>query len=118
MRIIISHCYSGPSPPIQPREVLATNITAYSATVQWVIPHLTYTQEQYNVSYGTTRGLLDQSSVVMSSSADISASNITYDLSIQDLMPNSVYYFQLRSTNTQGTTTSIIMTFTTLEAGK
>ena len=104
----------GPSLPTRPQAVQAVNVTAYSVTVQWVIPQLAYMQEHYNVTYGTSRELLDQSSVVTSASAE---NNLTYALFIQNLTPNTEYYFQLLSTNMQGTTVTAIMTFTTLEAG-
>ena len=112
------HIFLGPRVPIQPSELLAVNITSYSATVQWVVRYIAYTEEQYTINYGTERESLDQSSMVISSSADNSASNISYDIFLQDLTPNTVYYFQLNSRNTQGETTSSPMTFTTLEAGK
>jgi hypothetical protein len=108
----------GQSAPVPPRGLDAVNITAYSAAVEWVIPYLAYAQEQYTISYSTTRESLTQSSPVLSSSTDITASNITYDISIQDLTPNTVYYFQLLSTNMYGMTSSSIMMFRTLEAGK
>ena len=94
------------------------NVTTYSATLQWVTPYLAYTQEQYTINFGTTRDSLSQSSPVLSSTTDISASNVTYDISIQDLSPNTVYYFQIRIMNSYGETTTGIMTFTTSEAGK
>ena len=93
------------------------NITSNSASVQWVIPYLAYTPEQYNINYGTARDSLDQSSPILASSTNISASNMTYSISIQELTPNRVYYFQLRSMNTYGVTTSAIMTLRTLESG-
>lgn len=97
--------------------VQVVNVTASSATVLWLVPYLTYTQEQYDVSYGSSRDSLDRSRLVTNSELNISASNITYSVSLQDLTPNSVYFFQIRSTNTQGETVSEIMTLTTLEAG-
>lgn len=108
---------TGQSSPVQPSIIRTVNVTADSATVQWVVPYLAYTQEQYSVSYGTARDSLDQSSPILSSTADISASNVTYNVSIQDLIPNTAYYFQLLSRNTFGMTTSATMTFTTMEAG-
>lgn len=86
-------------------------------TVQWVVPYLAYTQEQYTVNYGSVRGSLDETSPVLSSTTDLSVSNITYDMSLQGLVPNTVYYFQIHGTNMYGTSASTIMTFTTLEAG-
>ena len=93
------------------------NVTASSATVQWVVPYLAYTREQYEVSYGTARSTLDQSMLVVDSETNSSASNITYSVFFQDLTPNSVYFFQVRSTNTQGEILSNILALTTLEAG-
>lgn len=107
----------GPSSPVRPIGVEGVNVTATSATVQWLVPYLAYTQEQYNVRYGTARDALDQSMLIMNSEHNISASNITYSVSLQDLTPNIVYFFRIHSTNTQGETLSNIMTLTTLEAG-
>ena len=94
------------------------NVTAYSMTLQWVTLYLAYTQEQYTINFGTTRDSLSRSSPILSSTTDISASNVTYDISIQDLSPNTAYYFQIRIMNSYGETTTGIMTFTTSEAGK
>lgn len=102
---------------MQYRGIQTVNVTADSATVQWLVPYLAYTQEQYTVNYGTARQLLDQSSQVLSSSTDLSAANTTYAISIADLTPNTVYYYQLLSVNSYGRTLSAIMTFTTSEAG-
>lgn len=96
----------------------ATNITSYSATIEWVTSYLAYTQEQYRLSYGTDMESLDETSLGLSSSPDISASNVTYNIPIRGLIPNTVYYYQLRSENTYDTTLSGVMNFTTLEAGK
>ena len=103
---------------MQPSGLQAVNITAYSVIVQWVVPYLNYTQEQYIVIYGISREILNLSSLTVASSTDISASNITYNTSMRGLIPNTAYYFQLRSINSFGTTLSEIMIFTTLEAGK
>lgn len=94
------------------------NITTYSATVKWLSPYLTFTPEQYTVNYGTERDSLNQMGPVLSSSTDISVSNITYNISLQNLTPHTEYFYQLLSTNTYGETTSAIMTFTTSEAGE
>ena len=94
------------------------NITANSVAVQWVVPYLAYGQEQYNMSYGTARGSLSQSRLVSGNEVDVSALNITYNTSLEDLAPNTAYYIQIRSTNAIGDTLSETLEFTTLEAGK
>lgn len=102
---------------MQPAVVQAVNITSTSATVQWVVPYLSYTPEQYTVLYGTAEAMLDQRSTTLSSTTDITSLNVTYEVVIEELVPNTVYYFQLHSANTIGETTAAVMTFMTLEAG-
>jgi hypothetical protein len=86
--------------------------------VQWVIPHLAYTPELYTIYYGTVRERLNLRSPSLNSIADISATNTTYDISLQALTPNTVYYYQLHSVNTYAETTTAVMMFMTSEAGK
>ena len=75
-----------------------------------------YTPEQYTINYGTSRETLNQTGADLSS-ADISAKNTTYAISLQELAPNTVYFFQLHSVNTYEETRTAVMTFTTLPAG-
>ena len=108
---------SGQRIPTQPMTVQTVNITSNSATVQWLIPYISYTPEQYTIDFGTARETLGLRSSTLSSTTDISALNITYALTLQGLPPNTVYFFQLRSVNTYGATTTPVMLFATLEAG-
>ena len=108
---------SGQRIPIQPTTVQTVNITSASATVQWLIPYISYTPEHYTIDFGTAREMLHLRSPTLSSSTDISALNITYALTLQALVPNTVYFFQLQSVNTYGETTTPVMMFATLEAG-
>ena len=102
---------------MQPTSVQFENITSNSATVQWITSHLSYTPEQYSISYGTTRDALNQRSDVLHSSMDITSSNTSYELTLQRLAPNTVYFFQLHSLNSYGETATPLMMFTTAEAG-
>ena len=115
--IIIAALYLGRRNPVQPATVQAVNITSTSATVQWVVPYLSYTPEQYIVLYGTAEAMLDQTSTTLDSTTDITSLNVTYQVVIEGLVPNTLYHFQLRSTNTIGETTAAVMTFMTSEAG-
>ena len=108
----------GPGVPILPNRIEVINVTAYSAITTWLVPYLTYTQERYNISYGLLRSTLSNSLLVIGSTIDNSISNMTYEAMLRNLIPNKVYYYQIRSTNSQGTTISEIMEFTTLETGK
>lgn len=109
--------FLGRGAPTQPTSVQTVNITSSSTTVLWVVPYLSYTPEQYTIYYGTTMDTLDLTSSVVSSTTDISATNTTYTISLKELTPNTVYFFQLHSVNTYGGTTTAVMTFTTSESG-
>ena len=80
------------------------------------MPYLAYTPEQYTIKYGPDRESLDLISTTVSSTQDISATNITYKESLHDLAPNTVYYFRVHSENTYGETMTGVMTLT-LEPG-
>ena len=115
------HCFNvkiGPGLPILPTGIDAINITAYSATIVWQVPSLAYSQERYNVSYGRTRSPLTNSLIITGTTVDRATSNMTYDTIISNLIPNTMYYYQLSSMNSQGMVTSNVMEFMTSEAGK
>ena len=103
--------------PVQPTAVQTVNISSSSVTVQWVVPYLSYTPEQYTIHYGTVRERLDLRSTSLSSITDILAFNTTYDISLQGLTPNTVYFYELHSVNTYAEIAAAIRTFTTSEAG-
>ena len=88
-----------------------------SATILWLVPYLTYTPEQYIISYGIERDSLDLMSTTVHSTQDISAGNKTYENTLYDLTPNTVYYFKIHSENTFGETVTSMMILTTSEAG-
>ena len=102
---------------MQPTLVMTVNITSTSATVQWAVPYLAYTPEQYTIHYGLDRESLDHMSNTIHSIQDISAKNRTYENSLHELAPNKVYYFEIHSENTFGETTTALMMLTTSEAG-
>lgn len=104
--------------PTRPSAVQIVNTSFSSVIVQWVVPYLAYTPEQYTIYYGTTRERLDLRSPSLSSNIDISASNTTYEIPLQALTPNTVYYYQLHSVNTYAETTTAVLMFVTSEAGK
>lgn len=110
--------FIGQSPPLEASELQVVNVTAYTASVEWKIPYLSFTPEQYVVMYSGESSSLDLVRPILRSGTDLSVSNVTYSTSLQDLSPHREYFYQLRSANTYGETTSAIMAFTTLEAGQ
>lgn len=109
--------YPGPAEPTRPIEVAAVNITLDSVTVQWVVSYLAYTPERYLVLYGTSNASLDRTSDVVLSTADLAASNETYNISVNGLEPNRKYYFKVYSSNTFDSVETAVMTFKTAESG-
>jgi len=107
----------GPTLPIASTNIDAVRVTAYSVTIAWQVPILAYTQETYNISYGLTRLSLNNSLIILGSSVDSAMNNMTYEAVISNLVPNSMYYYQLHSINSQGITSSNIMDFRTQETG-
>ena len=109
--------FIGESAPTQPTLVRTINISSSSATVQWVVPYLAYTPEEYTIHYGLDRESLDFASSTVYSTQDISAKNQSYENSLHDLAPNTMYYFMIHSENTFGEAMTPLMMLTTSEAG-
>ena len=109
--------FVGPGSPLQPTEVQVINVSATTATVLWVVNQFAYTPEQYTVNYGTTMESLAITSTTVNSITDFSATNITSNVTLFGLTPNTLYYYQVRSTNSYGDSMTNIFTFTTLETG-
>ena len=112
----------GPVVPVQP--VLGpVSVTPTTATIYWTIPQVSYTPENYTVIFGTSMDELHMiSSIVNTNNIDIlmfiTATNIQYNVTIQGLNINVMYYYQVQSVNTNGTTNSSISSFITSESGK
>ena len=116
--IVVMTTHVGPSNPVQPIDLSVTDISSNSALVQWVVPYIAYTPEEYVVYYGTTQTFLNQWTSVLSSPTDLSVTNTTYASNVTGLEANRAYYFYINSTNSYGGVLTMIMNFTTLEAGK
>jgi hypothetical protein len=83
------------SPEIPPpQNVTITDITTSAATVSWVIPSFV-APEQYYVAYGTDPNNLDQTSQLLNSTPDTSATDQAYTTTLTGLDRGSVYYIQV-----------------------
>ena len=110
------HVIVGSSAPVLPTGIEVVNITAYSAKIMWRVPYLAYTQEYYKVKYGLSEDSLNKSIQITSSATD--GSNMSYNATLLHLTPNTIYFFQINSSNSQGVTLSPPRTLKTLETGK
>ena len=108
----------GPSSPHSPVNTTATSIRYNGAVINWIVTSIAYTPEQYTVLYGTSSNNLSQSSLVLNGSANFSITDAVLSLDLIDLMHDTVYYYRVRSTNTEGATESDINNFRTREKRK
>ena len=118
----LSPCLSslsiGSSSPHLPVNTTATSIRHDGAVINWIVTSIAYTPEQYTVLYGTSSNDLSQSSLVLNGSANFSVTDAVLVLDLVDLMHDTVYYYRVRSTNTEGSTESDINNFRTREKRK
>ena len=96
----------------------AINIVHNEATIQWTVTSIAYTPEQYIVLYGIDESSLTLESDMVNGTMDFNSINDTYSVKITELDYNTVYYYQLRSTNTEGSTNSDVVTFQTTKNRK
>ena len=108
----------GPSSPHSPVNTTATSIRYNGAVINWIVTSIAYTPEQYTVLYGTSSNNLSQSSLVLNGSANFSITDAVLSLNLIDLTHDTVYYYRVRSTNTEGSTESDINNFRTREKRK
>ena len=111
----------GPAVPVQP-VLVSVSVTPTTAIIYWTIPQVSYTPENYTVLFGLSMNELKMiSSVVNTNNIDnllfITATNIQYNVTIQGLSINIMYYYQVQSVNTFGKIYSSISNFTTSESG-
>ena len=111
-----SYVPSGPKDPVQPIDLRAIDITAERITITWIIPYIAYTPEEYQVHYGNSQELLDETSGQVESIID--AIGQAYSVIIAELEPGTQYYFQVASRNSYGSTQSDVISAATLDAGK
>ena len=83
-----------------------------SATISWVVPELTYTEETYTVVYHSQGQLPGDSFTVVKGDSDIYRTNVSYSVDLIDLEIGQTYSYQIVSSNTFGLTTeSVVETF-------
>ena len=79
-----------------------------------MVPLIAYTPEQYTVYYGTSLGSLASYPTTVAGSTNFSSVDLDYSLNITGLTFDTLYYFYIEASNTEGEATSVTMNFTTL----
>ena len=108
----VAHChisllFSGPASPDAAANIESTATSFSTVTISWSVSRVAYTPETYTVVYGTNQLNLNQRSTTV-----VGASGTTrYSVELTQLQHSTLYYFQVESTNTIGTTYSETRSF-------
>ena len=107
----------GPS-PLQPSNLMSTDVRHNRATIQWTVSMIAYTPENYTVHFGTSPGSLSPFNQQRQSGDNFTATNFPFSLQLTGLSPGTRYYYQVVAMNSVGSTTSDEQSFTTTELRK
>ena len=101
--------------------------TPASAVIQWSVPVVTYSPEQYTVYYTTnSSGCPTNSEEGYNKSVTVYGLNHTdfftirdqqYNVTLNNLHPYTVYCYKAMATNTEGRNESMMRMFETTESG-
>jgi len=108
---------TGPTTPQQPANLIHNVITYNSATVQWTVTSTAYNLETYVVHFGIQPNNLNSSSIVVVGNHDITAVDQVYSTTLTGLQEETVYYYQVVASNSDGSNTSDTSQFTTAPQG-
>ena len=100
--------------PAQPTNVTVANVSSSSAIIQWTVALISYSPEQYTIRYGLALNILNQTGTTVNGNRNVSVVNETHVLVVDNLLPETTYYFRVIARNAFGSTQSEIGTFTTL----
>lgn len=101
------------SAPMQPIDLAHTTLSFELAMIQWLVPAVVYTPENYTVVYGREQTSLNNSSEVVIGSGNITTTNQMYSTTLSGLESNTTYYYQVIARNSVGANSSSIQTLMT-----
>ncbi|XP_019849961.1 PREDICTED: hemicentin-1-like [Amphimedon queenslandica] len=101
--------------------VPATNVKVTpgttTAAISFIIPNIAYTPETYSVKYtGAILQTTQATSIIRMSSSNITAINEEFMIMLTGLEEDNTYAYTVDSTNCLGTTSTVEMSFRTLQA--
>ena len=106
---------AGPSSPLQPANLLSTDVRHNRATIQWTVPRIVYTPETYTAHLGTSSGSLTLFSQQRQSGDNFTTINLPFSVELTGLSAGTIYYYQVVAVNSVGSTASVEQIFTTTE---
>lgn len=99
--------------PMEPIDIVHTTLSSELAEIQWLVPFVVYTPENYTVVYGRDQTILNYSSDVIVGTNNISNANQMYSATLNGLEPNTNYYYQVVARNSIGENSSDVMSLVT-----
>ena len=94
-------------------------INPTNATIRIIVPSITYTRETYYILYnGQERDTDLAQSNTVSGTADITAINSSYSITLSGLEEDTTYNYTVSASNCIGNTTTAAMSFRTLSTGE
>lgn len=91
-----------------PIDLVHTTLSFELAQIQWLIPEIVYTPENYTVVYGKEQTSLNYSSNVIIGTDNITSRNQIYSTTLSGLEQNTTYYYQVIAINSVGMNSSDI----------
>ena len=110
--------FAGPTFPLKPSNIRNSTVTHNRATIQWTIPRIAYTPENYTVNFSTSPGSLTNVSQQQESGDNFTATNLPFSVQLTGLSAMTTYYYQVVAMNSVGSTASVEQSFTTTELRK
>ena len=111
--MVFPSSHAGPALPQQPTNLMNVDTRVLSTMIQWTVPIIAYTPETYVVNYGTSMSSLNVMSDPVQSGSDFEAVDQVFSVELTGLVDTTTYYYQVVATNGQGSTSSVIQSFTT-----
>lgn len=108
----------GPSSPVPIEQYGVIGVSFELAIIQWTVPRVAYVPETYMVVYSevTEVSQLQVSEVVMGTT-NLTSVNDEYTIVIRNLLPDTLYSYQISASNIIVTRFTPDATFTTSRSG-
>ena len=96
---------------------MAEIVASDTVIIEWTVPVISFTPETYIVHYGRSRNT-DLSSSHIESGAAFNTPNLNFSVVLSGLLPSTVYYYKVSTTNAYGSSESDLDIFVTFEQCK
>lgn len=99
--------------PNVPVSSLPETLSYNTISIKFTIPSIAYDPEQYHIQYGTSSDNLNKISTTISGNTDLNTKNENFEIILNYLDHNTVYYYRIVANNSLGTVKTSVKTFQT-----